>query len=86
MGGGIINEFLDKLWQRIAGAIDALLAPLILLEWWALLALFAFALVLAGYFLPFKWVRAGLGVLLMMGGAFVAGGTRMYRDLTRRHD
>jgi len=86
MGDGIINELIDKIWQRIADAFNAVVAPLILLEWWALLAAFAFVLVVVAYFLPFKWIRAGLGFLLFMAGAFVAGGTKMYRDLKRRSD
>jgi hypothetical protein len=86
MGGGLINELLDKIWQRIADAASWMLAPLILLEWWALFAAFVFGLAIVAYFLPFKWIRAGLGFLLLLAGAFVAGGTKMYRDLRRRGD
>jgi hypothetical protein len=84
--GGIVNELVDAIWRRICDALAPVLAPLILLEWWALLAAFAVLLAIVAYFLPFKWVRAALGGLLLLAGAFVAGGTRMYRELRRRGD
>jgi hypothetical protein len=82
--GGFVGEFLDTIWRRLADALASILAPLILLEWWALFAAFVCVLVLVAYFLPFRWVRTGLGFLLLLAGAFVAGGTKMYRDLRRR--
>jgi hypothetical protein len=86
MGGGLIDEFLTTLWRHISDTFSSLLAPLLLIEWWGLFGLFFVALLVIGYFLPFKWIRAGLGALLLLAGAFVAGGTKMYRDLKRRGD
>ena len=64
-----------------SGLFHRLLDPLYLLEWYALLALAFLAAFTIGYFLPFKWVRASLGFVLLLAGAFVAGGTTMWRHL-----
>lgn len=76
---------LDSIWNFLAdkwhGFIDPWLAGLILFEWWALFILFVAVCCVIGFFLPFKWIRAGLGGAILLAGAFVAGGTKMYRDI-----
>jgi uncharacterized membrane protein YphA (DoxX/SURF4 family) len=81
------QEFIDAIEQRIrdlfGGAWHWLIEPLYLIEWYAWLALILGACLLIGYFAPFKWVRAALGLILLVAGAFVAGGTAMWRHLRR---
>lgn len=74
-----IKQWFINLWSPI-------LNWLILLEWWGLLLLFIVFCGIIGFFLPFKWIRAGLGGLILLAGAFVMGGTVMYRDLKPRVD
>jgi hypothetical protein len=84
----MIDEFLTAIEQRIreafGGLFHWLIEPLYLLEWYFLFALLFLACFTIGYFLPFKWVRAALGLVLLIAGAFVAGGTAMYRHMRRQ--
>lgn len=81
----MIQEFIDKIGTSIADWFhmiwDPWVAALILFEWWALFILFVIVCMVIGYFFQFKWVRAVLGVMILIAGAFVLGGTKMYRDL-----
>jgi uncharacterized membrane protein YphA (DoxX/SURF4 family) len=83
----MVDEFFNSVGQRlrdlVGGAYHSLIEPLYLLEWYAWLALILGACLLIGYFAPFKWVRAALGLILLLAGAFVAGGTAMYRHMRR---
>lgn len=81
----MIEQALNSVWQffadKWAALIDPWIAGLILFEWWALFVLFVAVCMLIGFFLPFKWIRAGLGGMVLLALAFVIGGTKMYRDL-----
>lgn len=87
---GIVQEFIDGAWDKITGFFSGIFDPvlnwLILLEWWGLLLLFVAVCGVIGFFLPFKWIRAALGGMILLAGAFVAGGTKMYRDLRKKDD
>lgn len=82
MGDNLIGQVLDQIQQRFTSMWDWLWDPL----WqWYFLAFIAFlAIMVVAYFLPFKWVRAGLGAVLALIVAFVAGGRQMRKTYKER--
>lgn len=81
---GLIDDFLDGAQTRIAAAFHNIIDPWFgwlfdpMLVWYSYgVAIFAVVVVI-GWFFPFKWIRAGLGFLLMLVGAFIAGGKIMH--------
>lgn len=94
---GLIDEFLDGAKERItdaiASAFNSVTAPLFgwmtdpLIHWYVYLALFFVACSVVGWFFGFKWVRAGLGFLIIVASAFVAGGWKMRQiDIERARE
>ena len=77
----MINEALDAIEQRIAHWFAPLLDWLFVAEWWGLLLAFLILCLVIGYFAQFSYVRAALGFLVLLAGAFVAGGTEMFRHI-----
>lgn len=69
----MIKEFLDSIQQRIVDAFSGLAEFVYLAEWYTLLGVVLLAAMVIGYFLPFKWVRAGLGMIVLLMAATVAG-------------
>jgi hypothetical protein len=86
----VVQEFIDAITARLQDIFGSawhwLIEPLYLLEWYAWLALILGGCLLIGYFAPFKWVRAALGLVLLVASAFVAGGTAMWRHMRRQRD
>lgn len=93
----MFRDFTNETIQTFLAAIDAYirgvfgevwayafgwLTPLV--EWYFYAAI-AFAIIcVIGFFLPFKWVRAILGGIVLLGGMFLAGGHFMYRTLQQK--
>jgi len=79
----MIDSILDNIQMRISvafhGVIDFVTNPLWVWYFWGAVA-FVVAVVI-GYFLPFKWIRAGLGFALLLIGAFIAGGYKMHGEM-----
>jgi hypothetical protein len=82
----MIKELLDAIQQRLSEffnpIVDWIFNPL--WSWWAIFILIFAACVVIAYFLPFKWIRAALGFIVLLAGAWLAGGTMMYRDMKGR--
>jgi uncharacterized membrane-anchored protein len=77
----MISEIFDEIGRRIAAFFAPFLDWIFVAEWW-LIFLIIFAVCAAiGYFFQFQWVRAVLGIVVLVAGAFVAGGTEMYRHI-----
>jgi hypothetical protein len=76
---GIIDEFWDGLFGRLQGLWDFVTDPLWMWYFWGFV--FFIVCVIVAYFLPFKWVRAGLGGAVLLMLAFVFGGKRMHDDM-----
>lgn len=82
----MIKELLDGIQQRLSDGAAWLFAPFqFLIDWSPLfghfalfVALIAF-LLFVGFFLPFKWIRAGLGFVIVVAGAFVLGETNQFK-------
>lgn len=87
---GIIDEFLDNVQGRIADFFTGWFSGWFawmhdpLLFWTLYFIPFVAVLFVIGWFFPFKWVRATLGFLLLLVGAFMAGGIEMHRELSAR--
>lgn len=86
----MINEFLDNVQARISAFFTDWFGSWFAwmhdpLTFWILcfVALFA-ACFVVGWFLPFKWIRAGLGGILVIAGAFLAGGIEMRKEMNER--
>lgn len=81
--GGILDGFISDVTSRISefftGWFDWLFSPLWL--WWGIGVGVFIALCAIAFFLPFKWPRAIIGGIILLGGAFLAGGTTMYREM-----
>jgi hypothetical protein len=82
----MIDEILNNIQGRITGAFSSLLSSFNFvfdpLYKWYLYGFIGFVITgVIGYFLPFKWVRAGLGAALVLGGAYIAGGREMHNEL-----
>lgn len=86
MGDNLIKQFLDDIQSRIGDWFSSWLPSLVITEWIVAYVLFFAALVVVGYFLPWKIVRATLGGLLLIAGAFLAGGITMAREFKAMHD
>lgn len=82
MGDNMIGQVFDQIQQRITDAWDWLWDPL--WGWYVMLILFFLLLLVIGFFVPFKWVRAFLGFLLALAAAFVAGGHVMRNKYKER--
>jgi hypothetical protein len=63
------------------GWFDPLMEYAYLAEWWVLLMILLAVCTVIGYFADFKWVKAVLGIVVLVAGAFVAGGTEMWRHV-----
>lgn len=74
----IVNSIFTPISEYFTSWVEFFTSPLWL--WYGIgLGVFLFVCFIA-VFLPFKWVRVGLGAILVLGGAFLAGGTQMYRS------
>ena len=74
----MINEFLDNIQNRIHDWFQSLSDLAYLGGWYTLIGGAVIALAAAAWFfgpLPIigKWIRAGVGVVVLIGGAFLAG-------------
>lgn len=74
-----INTFLDTISTRFVSLFDFIADPL--WRWYVAYGVLVIVCVFIGYFLIFKWVRAGLGFILLIAGAFVLGGRTMHNEL-----
>lgn len=76
--GWIIGQFTD--------AASLIFAPFLdpLNQLYAMGALCIFGLFVIGWFFPFKWIRAGLGFVLMLIIAYIAGARGMYFKMKER--
>jgi hypothetical protein len=70
--------------MRFTSIFDFITDPIWVWYFWGAVA-FVVALIV-GYFLPFKWVRAGLGGTLVLIGAFIAGGRVMHGEMKAQVD
>lgn len=69
----MIKEFLDSIQQRFVDAFSGLAEFVYLAEWYTIaIAVFLVCAAIA-YFFEFKWVRASLGFVVLLMGAFLAG-------------
>lgn len=82
----MIKEFLDAIQQRLSDGAVWLFAPFQwLIDWsplfghFILFAALIVFLLFVGFFLPFKWIRAGLGFIIVVAGAFVLGETNQFK-------
>lgn len=77
----MVAEILDEIGRRVAAFFAPYRDGIYLAEWWAMLLALIAICMLIGYFAQFKWVRAVLGILILIASAFVAGGMEMYRHI-----
>lgn len=76
-----IDAFLNSIHERVSGFLEPFFAYLYLSEWYVIgLAILAVCIVI-GYFFSFTWVRAVLGFIVLLTGAFLAGGQVMFNHL-----
>jgi len=79
----MINSILDQIWAYVLAALESIhivINPL--WEWYFWGFLFFIICLVIGYFLPFKYIRAALGVALLLVGAFIAGGYKMHGEMS----
>jgi uncharacterized membrane protein len=91
---GIIDDVLDGARDRIAeamsGAYHSVVDPLFgwmtnpLIPWGLKGAAVVAVCFVIGWFFPFKWVRAGLGFIVLLVAAFFAGLYQMHKEMTAR--
>lgn len=80
----MIDEILNNIQARIVaffGGFHIVIDPIY--EWYFFGFLAFVGALVVGYFLPFKWVRAGLGVFLLLVGAYIAGGRQMHGEMAK---
>jgi len=85
-----INSAIAALSDKIGGFWAALWAPIsdAWPLWWSygvfgLILIGCFAI---GFFLQFKWVRAGLGVVVLIAGGWLFGRATMYDEMKAKLD
>lgn len=88
--GKIVDDKLAQLWAAIGYKWADLWAPIS--DAWPLvsaggifLAILA-ACLFVGFFLQFKWIRAGLGGVVLLAGAWLAGSVMMYGKMKSKLD
>jgi len=88
----VVASILDQVWMFIVARIEGLFGLLhigfepgtiYLWEWYFWGFVFLLICLLVGYFFSFTWARAILGVMLMLVGAFIAGGRQMHYEMNR---
>lgn len=82
----MINSIVDAILSHLYDVIHAFFLSFHIVidpiyEWWAFGVLAFLGALVIGWFLPFKWVRAGLGFALLLVGAYIAGGTKMHSEM-----
>lgn len=82
MGGNVIGEVLDQIGERFTNMWEWLWDPL--WQWYAVGIMILLVVMLVAYFLPFRWVRAALGGVLLLVGAYIAGGRHMRQTFKDR--
>lgn len=77
--GARISDYWLGLWSPISDAW-----PL----WWSygVFALIFIGCLLVGFFLQFKWVRAALGGVVLLAGAWLTGSVMMYGKMKAKLD
>jgi len=82
----MIDEIIGKVGIAIKGFGLTLFSPFQwLIDWsplfghFALFAALIVFLLFVGFFLPFKWIRAGLGAVIVVAGAFILGETNQFK-------
>ncbi len=80
----MIESIFDEAQRRITGAFEWVFDPL--WRWYTIgFGIFLVCAVVA-YFLPFKWVRAALGAVIVVTGAYIAGGRHMRNEMKAKLD
>lgn len=86
----MIQEFLDAVTSRVGGFWTGLWAPMFdgwPLWWsWGVFVLILAACLVVGFFLQFKWVRAALGLVVGLAGAWLLGRHTMYNAMKAKLD
>lgn len=80
----MIDSILDAIISRFNATWDFVFDPLWVWYFWGIVALILAGIV--AFFAPFKWVRAGLGVALLLIGAYIAGGRQMHGTMKEKLD
>lgn len=81
MGDNLIGQVFDQIQQRFSDAWNWLCDPL--WAWYVGFGLLVLVCLIIAVFVPFKYVRLALGMVIAFGAAFVAGGRQMskhYKD------
>lgn len=87
---GIIDEgittFIAAIKDAIASGFTVVASPFVwLIDWspmfghFVLFVALIMVCLLIGFFLPFQWIRAGLGFIIVVVGAFVLGETEDFK-------
>ena len=80
----MIDDIITTIENRFLNAVDFVTDPL--WRWYFYGTVILLAVGVVSYFLPFKWVRAGLGAFLVLVGAFILGGRQMHKDMKAEVD
>lgn len=80
----MLQSIVDSISTWFSSVWDFLFDPIYVWYFWGFVALLAGLVV--SYFLPFKWVRAGIGGVLLLIGAYIAGGRQMHGDMKEQID
>lgn len=75
----VLNNITNRITTGFTNTIDFIFDPL--WEWYFIgFGVFLVVMVIA-YFVPFKWARAALGGVLLLGLAFILGGRTMHEQM-----
>ncbi|RZN13908.1 hypothetical protein [Bradyrhizobium sp. Leo121] len=78
----MINDIITSIEDRFTASFEWLFDPLV--YWFGIALLILIACIVISYFAPFKWIRAALGGVLVIVGAFLAGGVEMHKIMNRK--
>ncbi|WP_130225109.1 hypothetical protein [Bradyrhizobium sp. Leo121] len=78
----MINDIITSIEDRITASFQWLFDPLV--YWFGAAFVILLVLLTITYFLPLKTVRIAAGGILVMVGAFLAGGVQMHKIMKKK--
>lgn len=77
-----LNSLIDAVVGSYWSVVDVFTNPLP--YWYIGFGMLVIATLVIGFYLPWKWVRAFLGGVILLAGAYVMGGRHMYKIMQPR--
>lgn len=82
MGDNVIGQVFDQIQQKFSDGWNAIFDPIYVWYFWG--GVFFLGAIAAAVFLQFKWIRAALGIAVLLVAAYIAGGRHMSQNMREK--